>query len=418
MGIPSPAPHIARFERLGYGLFVHWGLYSQVGQGEWYKRWHEVPMETYRTLQSSFTAADFDARALARFAKRCGMRYITLTTRHHDGFSLYDTRGLNTYDAPHSPAGRDLIAEFVHGCRAEGIVPFFYHTTLDWSHDTENCSDAAFKDYLRYHRDSVEILCTHYGPIGGLWFDGNWSRRHADWEEDALYALIRRHQPEAMIINNSSIGHLGAQGHPELDSVTYEQGRPEPMKREGLPKYLAAEMCQTMNLHWGIGKHDFMYKSPADVIRDLAACRRVGANLLMNIGPTATGAIPDYEKACLERAGDWVAAHAEALYDTRPVACACEGYDFVLALPGTGKLYAFVHNLPIRKNDHETKKTGAREGLRGINGLLPALRSARWMDTGEELGLLQNVERGELAIDCSGYPYGSNLVVRVAELTV
>ncbi|MCC5842703.1 MAG: alpha-L-fucosidase [Verrucomicrobia bacterium] len=411
---PAPAPYIDRFESLAYGLFVHWGLYSQVGQGEWYKKWHGVPMDTYRELIKGFTAEAFNAGELARFAKRCGMKYICLTTRHHDGFSLYDTRGLNTYDAPHSPAGRDLISEFVVACRGEGIVPFFYHTTLDWSRDTETCDDKAFAEYIDYLIASVEILCTQYGDIGGLWFDGNWSRPGADWQEDRLYSMIRRHQPEAIIVNNSSINALGAKGHPMLDVVTYEQGRPEPMDRGGMAKYVAAEMCQTMNLHWGIGSRDFMYKSPAEVITDLAACRRAGANYLLNIGPTAGGRVPPYEAACLERVGDWANLMAPALYETRPVACGSEGRDFVLRHKETGKRYYFAHDLPITNNDHKTKEAGAHEGPRRITGLeVPS--SARWLDTGEELDIIPEGDGFQLY--CKGYPYGSNLVVRVAEIS-
>lgn len=118
----------------------------------------------------------------------------------------------------------------------------FYHTTLDWHVDSFNND---FPAYLQYLRDSVEILCSNYGKIGGLWFDGNWSKQDADWEEDKLYEVIRRHQPDAIIVNNTGLNAQGHAGNIEVDSVTFEQGRPEPMNREGMPKYLAAEMCQT-----------------------------------------------------------------------------------------------------------------------------------------------------------------------------
>src|SRR5690606_19349677 len=116
--------------------------------------------------------------------RECGMRYITLTARHHDGYSLYNTRGLSRFDAPNTAPGRDLIADFVDGCRAEGITPFLYHTTLDWQWDTQQCSEERFREYLDYLHSSVEVLCMHYGELGGLWFDGNWSRPDADWKED------------------------------------------------------------------------------------------------------------------------------------------------------------------------------------------------------------------------------------------
>ena len=258
MAVPVPLPRIAAFEKMGLGMFVHWGLYSQLGMGEWTYHIHNRDMKDYKKLAETFTAEDFDAEALVLTAKNAGCKYITLTTRHHEGFSLYDTRGLSDFDAPHSAAGRDLIREFVDACNRHGIVPFFYHTTLDWYNEDFN---GDFDAYLEYLRKSVEVLCTNYGKIGGLWFDGNWSKPGADWKEDALYATIRKHQPEAIIVNNTGLSAQGALGNPEIDSVTFEQGRPTPMKRDGMPKYIAAEMCHTLNDHWGIGNSDFNYKS-------------------------------------------------------------------------------------------------------------------------------------------------------------
>jgi len=250
MAIPTPEPRIARFERMGYGMFIHWGLYAHLGQGEWVQHLRKVPMDEYARIKDTFTAEEFDGRQIAAIAKAAGMQYITLTSRHHDGFSLYDTRGLSDHDAPHSAAGRDLVAELIEGCRAEGISPHFYHTTLDWYQPSFHNDFDAYLDYLH---QSIEVLCTSYGAIGGLWFDGNWSKPDADWKEDRLYGIIRQHQPEAMIVNNTGLSALGALGHPEIDSVTFEQGRPAPMNHEGKDKYVAAEMCQTMNRHWGIG---------------------------------------------------------------------------------------------------------------------------------------------------------------------
>ncbi|MCC5829216.1 MAG: alpha-L-fucosidase [Phycisphaeraceae bacterium] len=413
--IPVPPPRIARFEKLGYGLFLHFGLYSLVGRGEWYMEHHQVPADEYNQLVGRFTASAFDPRDICRWAKRGGMRYIVLTARHHDGFSLYDTRGLNRFDAPNSPAGRDLIAEFVEACRAEDVVPFLYHTTLDWQWKSHRCDEAKFNEYLDYLQESVRVVCTAYGPLGGLWFDGNWSRRQSDWKEDRLYGMIRELQPEAMIINNSSIGALGATGHAELDVVTYEQGRPRPMDRRGMAKYLAAEMCQTMNHHWGLASRDFAYKSPRDLILDLLACRRVGANYLLNVGPTGEGAIPDYERAAIERAGEWVNLHAEALYEARPTALTVPGRDFVLAGPDE-RHFLVVHDLVIHKNDHEGRAAGGREGLRTIEGIRQPVKRIRWLDNDEELRFVQDVERGYLAVDCTPYPYGTDLVARIAVL--
>jgi alpha-L-fucosidase len=411
--VPKPEPRVARFERLAFGMFVHWGLYSQLGQGEWIQHLAKIPQRHYDQLKETFTAADFDARALARLAREAGMRYITLTTRHHEGFSLYDTRGLSNFDAPHSPAGRDLVAEFVEGCRAEGIVPFFYHTTLDWRWNSHRCDARAFAKYLDYLHASVEVLCRHYGPIGGLWFDGNWSRKDVDWKVDRLYRLIRKHQPEAMIINNTGLGAQGEVGHPEVDSVTYEQGLPKPINRRGQPKYVAGEMCQTLNAHWGIGQLDFRYLSIGQIIENLCLSRKVGANYLLNIGPSAQGGVPGFEAALLRKVGQWVALHAGPVYEGRPVDCVCTGRDFILKVGR--KRYYFAFDLGIAGHGDVTVAGGAT-GVRAIRGLRQPMRAARWLDNGERLAFTHDRRQTLAALHGTGFPYGTQLVVRVAEL--
>ncbi len=409
MNAPTPLPRVAEYEKLAYGMFIHWGLYSLLGQGEWVQFMHKIPESEYAKMKERFTAAAFDGRAIARTAKRAGMRYIILTTRHHEGFSLYDTRGLSDFDAPHSAAKRDLVADFVEGCRKEGIVPFFYHTTLDWHHPAYKSDFNAYLDYL--HK-SVEVLCTQYGKIGGLWFDGNWDKRDVDWKEDRLYSLIRKHQPEAIVINNTGLTALGKLGHPEIDAVTFEQARATPMNRSGMQKYVAAEMSQTLNLHWGIARNDFGYLSVKDVIEDLCACRKVGANYVLNVGPTGEGAIPDCEAALLLRAGEWVRTHEKSIYDGKPCHVRGNGADF--ALEDGGSVFLFVHNLPI--NLPICGNSGSQGAPRAFSGLKTGIKSVRWLDNGEELAFSQNLDSGVFSLNATGYPYGTNLVVRVAEL--
>ena len=411
--IPAAAPRIARFEQLAFGMFIHWGLYSQLGRGEWVQHLEQIPVIEYSKLAQTFTAQDFDARTIARLARDAGMKYITLTTRHHDGFSLYDTCGLSDFDAPHSPAKRDLIAEFVEGCRAENIVPFFYHTTLDWRLDSANCSPEQFEEYLEYLHASIEVLCRNYCEICGLWFDGNWSRK-TDWKEDRLYAMIRRYQPGAMIINNTGLGAEGALGHAEIDSVTFEQGLPVAPDRSNWKKYVAGEMCQTFNSHWGIGKNDFNYLSPAQIIQNLCDCRKVGANYLLNVGPQAEGAIPEYEAATLRRVGQWVSIHADAIYQSKPTNIECAGRDFVLRNGDT--LFYFAFDSSQQGDAHVTTQSG-QAGERTLRGLDGTIRSAHWLDSGEALSFAPD-DNGDMRLNLTGYPYGSNLVVRVARLEV
>ena len=411
--IPVPEKRIYNFERFGMGLFVHYGVYSLMGQGEWIQCAKEIPVEEYALLADSFTAEKFSGDFLAKMAHDAGIKYITLTTRHHDGFSLYDTRGLNTFDAPHSAAKRDLVENFVSGCNKYGIVPFFYHTTLDWrvpefQHD--------FKAYQQYLRESVKILCTQYGKIGGLWFDGNWSKPDEDWEEDALYGMIRTYQPEAMIINNTGLDKQGQTGHFEIDAVTFERGKPFPINGDGARKYLGSEVCQIVNSHWGYARNDLAYKSVEGLIRELANCRRYGANYLLNIGPQPDGSVCLLEQGIFQEFGKWTETYGEAIYKARPAKeIECEGENFVLKADEDGVYYLFVPGLGVLGpgNVMFRVENMIRTSLQNF----PApIKSIRWMENGEDLKFTQ--EGGTVTVDCTQYEYGRNYVVRVAKIEV
>ena len=226
------------------------------GKGEWAKFCLKIDDESYDAARKQFCPKADWAAELVRTAKDAGCRYITLTTRHHDGYSLYDTCGLNEYDTVHD-CGRDLVREFVDACRAGGIVPFFYHTLLDWHEKTYQTD---FQAYLRYLRSSVELLCRNYGEIGGFWFDGKWNKPDADWEEDALYGMIRRYQPDTILINNTGLEGRGQLGNIELDSVTFERGKPQPINLADSPKYIASEMCEVTCDHWGYAREELNIK--------------------------------------------------------------------------------------------------------------------------------------------------------------
>jgi alpha-L-fucosidase len=412
--VPIPSNRVSQFESLAFGMFVHWGLYSQLGRGEWVQNMERIPRDKYLKWMETFTAKDFDPQGLVRTAKRAGMQYITHTTRHHEGFSLYDTRGLSDLDVTRTPAKRDLVREFVDACRAEGIVPMLYCTTLDWN---DRRFESDWDAYQRYLRDSIELLCTRYGKIGGFWFDGNWSKPGADWQEDKLYAVIRKHQPDAIIINNSGIDAMGRGGHPEVDSVTFERGRPTPLNRDGAKKYVAAEMCHTMNFHWGVANKDFNFLSPAHVIEEFCYARRAGANLLMNIGPETHGKVPDYEAAALARVGDWIRLHGGqdgVMYNGRPCGVKGEGDDFALEL--NDELYLFVTDLTATSNTMVHVKGPRGAGPRKFQGIDRSVREAVWMDNGETLKIDHSQDSKTLTLHATGYPYGTNTVIRVARV--
>ena len=410
MSIPVPEKRIAHFEKLGFGMFIHWGLYSQLERGEWTFDLHKDSIDKYPDCFNNFTAEDFDAKAICQLAKKAGMKYITLTTRHHDGFSLYDTKGLSDYDVMHTPCKRDLIKEFVDACNEEGLMPMLYHTTLDWQHpDFNNDFDA----YLEYLRKSVEILCTNYGKIGGLWFDGNWSKRGADWKLDELYGMIHRLQPDAMVINNTGLSEQGKTGHPEIDSVTFEQGQATVMNREGMDKYVAAEMCQTMNRHWGIAVNDLDYKSPRQMIKRLCHARKVGANYLLNIGLTGQGGVTKITEALLEIIGQWTSMAKESLYEGKPSTMVCnEDKDFVLEKDGYA--YIYVHDLPLLGPKDVVVAYEKTDGDHSVRNVNRKVKSMKWVDNDEELLFTQ--DNDVLKYRATGYYYGTQLIVRIAKV--
>ncbi len=407
--IPEAAQYIKDFEQLGFGMFVHYGLYSMLNRGEWSLHVHKLDRKEYMKMQEKFAPVPETIPELVRIAKGAGCRYICLTTRHHEGFSLYDTRGLNEYDAPHSPAGRDLIAEFVDECRKADIVPFFYHTTLDWTHHLYR---EDFNKYLDYLYDSVEILCTKYGKIGGLWFDGNWAKRGADWKESRLYAMIRRHQPEAMIINNTGTSKRGELGEPEIDAVTYERGMPGPLDRRGHAKYVAGEMCETLCDHWGVGD-DINFKPVRQLIEEICECRKVGANMLLNVGPNGDGTVSLMQQGIMECIGRWMRTYGEAIYNGRPWLCYDNTRDFIMKdAKDANKAYLFRFNPGASSGDANVSLEINESKNSAFAGVDRKVKSIAWMDSGKNVPFRQDGDTLITRLD--GYPYGQSLCVRVA----
>lgn len=410
----QPLPRVASYEDMALGLFVHWGLYSQVGRGEWTEFIHEWPQEEYEKLFDRFTAEDFDAHELVRAAKDMGARYIVLTTKHHEGFFLYDTQGLSEFDAPHSPAGRDLVREFVDACNEEGIAPFFYMATYDW-HTPLYKND--FDAYLEYLKRSVEILCTNYGKIGGLWFDGNWDKPDADWKLDELYGMIRTLQPDAIIVNNTGLSNRGEIVNPEIDVTTYERcitGEVNHGPEDG--KYVAGEVSITTNMHWGFAASDLNFKGPGELIETIANARRAGANALVNIGPEGTGKIPVIMREYMRLVGKWMRMASPAVYTGRLSATlSANGPVRDFALDVGDESFLFIHDLEVGGNEDVTLG-GEGPTLRSFVGAEKPIARISWLDDGRDIPFVQDTTKGILTVDAKGYTYGSDWVVRVARV--
>ena len=391
--------YIERFKKMGFGMFCHFGLYSKLGTGEWASHIYKVDRNEYNKLTHEFDIAKDWAKQLVETAKSAGCKYITLTTRHHEGFSLFDTCGLNEFDAPHSACGRDLVREFVDACTAEGIVSFLYHTLLDWWHPDYKENVPKYIDYLI---DSVEILCKNYGKIDGLWFDGFWDKPDADWQFDRLYATIRKYQPEAMIINNTGLSALGEVSHEEIDSVTFERGKPTFVDTSKRP--IAGEMCEGISDHWGFAAGDLCFKSVPQLIETLLDCRKYNCNLLLNAGPTEDGTLTVIETELLKYLGRWIKTNEEVVYNAIPADIQAENADMFV----NGEYYyAAIRRVPMganvnvaRPEDNKVIKVHTDK----------TITEAVWLDDGTAIEL----EDGQ-TFKAAPFPYGRSGSVRVAK---
>ncbi len=398
---------IEKFIDLGLGLFVHYGVYSVLGQGEWVMSEKHMSIQQYEKVAKKFKPKEDWSDDLCRFAKDNGFRYIVLTTRHHDGFSLYDTKVLSDFDAQRF-LHRDLVKEFVASCKKFGIKPFFYHTLIDWR---EEQNFKCFSDYLGYLRNSLKILCTEYGEIGGFWFDGQWKYPDEDWEEEKMFDIIKTLQPNAMIINNSGLNNLGAKIGRFADVVTFERNDISNYDYKKDSKFYAAEMCQTLNSHWGYAENDINYKSIKEILLDFCKCRKFGGNFLLNVGPKQDGSIRDIDKALISLFGKWVNLNKTALYQTRPIDISLPQNCF--ALKGKhNEIFLFVTNLPMAldMNISEYRKNP----IRILFDDCKKIKSASWIDNKEKI-MIRQIDCKE-GFDIEPFMYGENFIVRVAKI--
>lgn len=337
--LPSPvhaqSPDSVSAERLAarqwyrdakFGMFIHWGIYSQLGHGEWVMENRGIHTGPYEWLASTFNPVRFDAAAWVSLAKAAGMRYITITARHHDGFSMFATRANRYNIVDGTPFRRDPMRELADECRRQGIKLFFYYSQLDWRHPdywprgrtgqrTGRPDNGDWNRYLDFMDGQVTELLTNYGPIGGIWFDGMWDKPNADWRLATTYALIHRLQPAALIVPNHHLAPL-----PGEDVQTFEQDLPGANTtgfNTGSIGALPLETSLTMNDSWGFNITDRSFKSTRELIRTLVRAAGRDANLLLNIGPRPDGTIQPEAEERLREIGRWVETFGASIYGTR-----------------------------------------------------------------------------------------------------
>jgi len=317
-----------------FGMFIHFGLYSVIGRHEWAMEMEGIPVAEYEKLAEQFNPKPYAAREWARLAKRAGMKYMVMTTKHHEGFCLFDTE-FTDYCAPKRACGRDLVAEFVEAARAEGLRVGFYYSLMDWHHpDGARCAEdeAARKRFVKYIHGQVRELMTNYGKIDILWYDVPWPLDAEGWESAKMNRMVRELQPD-IIINNRS-------GLPEDFSTPEQHVRGEPAGR-------AWEACMTMNDSWGYHKADDNWKTPKQILRYLITCARDGGNYLLNIGPKPDGSVPEESVHILNVVGEWMDKYGHTIYGAEP--CDVKRSCFANFTRKGTTLYVHVHFWPGRE---------------------------------------------------------------------
>ncbi|MCB9115950.1 MAG: alpha-L-fucosidase [Caldilineaceae bacterium] len=319
---------LAWFQDARFGMFIHWGLYSIIGKQEWVMHTDRIPVPEYEKLVPQFNPTRFDADAWVRTAAEAGQKYIVITSRHHDGFSMYDT-ALSDYKVTNTPFRRDPLAELAEACTRHGVKLGFYVSLLDWHHPAYRFraeSGLAWADYIGFLHGQVRELCTQYGEVAAIWFDGDWPRSALDpdrdyflaggsFEYEKLYGMIHELQPDAVIENNRH-----AEPMPGEDLQGFEQDLPGENTtgfNETTIYGLPIQVCMTINDHWGWSRDDRNTKSARRLVHVLAKSASVGGNLLLNVGPTPEGEIPALHQERLREVGRWLAQNGDGIYYTR-----------------------------------------------------------------------------------------------------
>ena len=329
--VPSAENIEARkqFDGFRFGIFLHWGIYSEFAQGEWYLNTGKLNKDEYAKAASCFYPIRFNASEWVKAFKASGAKYITFTSRHHDGFSMYKTHenDYNIVDA--TPFGRDVLKELSEACQQEGIQLHLYYSILDWiredyplgrtGHDTGRTLKPNYDSYFQFMKNQVRELLTNYPNVAALWFDGYWDHDQDtipfNWRMEEFYRYIHQLKPSCLIGNNHHITPIEGE-----DFQMFERDLPGENKAgysgQAISK-LPLEMCQTMNGMWGYKVADQNYKSVDELVTLIIRAAAKGCNLLLNIGPQPNGELPALALDRLQGIGKWMDSYGETIYGTQ-----------------------------------------------------------------------------------------------------
>jgi len=347
-----------------FGLFIHWGLYSvpagewkgETNHAEWIRTTAQIPLTEYEKFVSQFNPVKFNAEEWVKAAKEAGMKYIVITSKHHDGFNMFDSKETD-FDIMSTPFHRDVMKELSEACKKEGIIFCFYHSIMDWHHPDylprrewekdRPTTGANLSNYVSYMKNELKELLSHYGKIGVLWFDGEWESTWTHERGKDLYQYVRSLQPSIIINNRVDVGRAGMDGLTKLGYVG-DFGTPEQeIPGTGIPGE-DWESCMTMNDNWGYNSHDNNWKSSEDLIRKLIDIASKGGNFLLNVGPTSEGVFPKQAIERLREIGSWMRINSESIYETKasPFKKLSWGRCTQKSIPGGTRLYLHVFDWP------------------------------------------------------------------------
>lgn len=325
------------YQDMKYGMFIHWGLSSVLGDGEWVMNNRNIKKEDYTRLLRAFDPVDFDAAKWVSSAKNAGMKYIVFITRHHDGFSNWDTK-YSDWKITNTPYGKDVLKQLSEECKKQGIKLGLYYSLLDWyrddypyetgrtGHGTGRKGKGDYASYLQFMKNQLTELLTNYGDIMSIWFDGHWDQTNEegahdrtsriDWKYDEIYGLIHQLQPQCMIGNNHHLTPFAGE-----DFQMFERDLPGENKSglsfQKASAQLPLETCETINGAWGYNITDRHYKTVKQVIQLQVGAAGRNANLLLNVGPMPSGVIQPEFVDTLATAGKWFQQYGESIYGTR-----------------------------------------------------------------------------------------------------
>jgi len=325
------------FKEAKFGLFIHWGVYSVLGDGEWVMNNQNISIDNYNKLPALFNPTAFDAEKWVAMAKDAGMKYITITSRHHDGFSMFKTQESDYNIVDKTPFKRDVLKELADACQKENMKLFFYYSTLDWHRDDyfprgrtgtgiAGRGEGKWEDYLDFMKGQLTELLTNYGPIGGIWFDGHWdqmgwdgahfSAPQVDWKYNEIYSLIHRLQPATLIGNNHHLGVIPGEDFQMFEKDLPGQNTTGWATAENQISNLPLEVCETINGSWGFNLQDQNHKSNRELLHYLIKAAGHGSNLLLNVGPMPNGEIQEEHKSSLAAIGQWLHIYGNTIYNT------------------------------------------------------------------------------------------------------